>query len=92
MSVLNPKLGQERIATMKNIYVVRELVSVASGEKDFRTHYEYGRFATYEVANQCAIGTRNQSCFPQKEQVCKVGRHSLTPTLSLRMEIEGCNS
>ena len=27
-------------------YVVRELVSVASGEKELRTHYEYGTFDT----------------------------------------------
>ena len=49
-------------------YVVRELVSVASGEKDFRTHYEYGVFDTYEAANQCAIATHNPSCFPQNEE------------------------
>jgi hypothetical protein len=50
-------------------YVVRELVSAASGEKELRTHYEYGTFATYEAANQCAIATKNQSCFPQREEV-----------------------
>ena len=60
---------------MKDAYVVRELVSVESGEKDFRTHYEYGRFATYEAANQCAIGTKNQSCFPQREEAYKNSRH-----------------
>lgn len=60
---------------MKNVYVVRELVSVASGEKDFRTHYECGCFATYEAANQCAIRTKNQNCFPQKEEVYEVSRH-----------------
>lgn len=57
---------------MKSAYVVRELVSVASGEKDFRTHYEYGRFATYEAANRCAMGTKNQNCFPQKEAFCEI--------------------
>jgi hypothetical protein len=59
------------MAIMKNAYVVRELVSVASGEKDFRTHYEYGRFATFEAANQCAMRTENQSCFPQREDVAR---------------------
>lgn len=56
---------------MKNAYVVRELVSVASGEKELRTHYEYGAFPNYEAANQCAIATQNQSCFPQREEVGK---------------------
>lgn len=54
------------MATMKNAYVVRELVSVPSGEKDLRTHYEYGTFDTYEAANQCAVATKNQCCFPQR--------------------------
>jgi hypothetical protein len=71
MLVLNVKLKRERIATMRNAYVVRELVSVPSGEKELRTHYEYGTFLSYEAANQCAIATRNQSCFPQKEEVGK---------------------
>lgn len=65
---------------MKNAYVVRELVSIASGQKEFRTHYEYGRFATYNAANECAIGTKNQSCFPQQEEVSKVD--SLTAPLN----------
>ena len=56
------------MAIMK-AYVVRELVSAASGEKELRTHYEYGTFATYEAANQCAIATKNQNCFPQREEV-----------------------
>jgi hypothetical protein len=68
MLVLNVNLRQERIATMKNAYVVRELVSVASGEKELRTHYEYGTFDTYEAANQCAVATKNQSCFPQRDE------------------------
>ena len=76
MSVLNLKFSHDRIASMKNAYVVRELISVASGEKDLRTHYEYGRFTTYEAANRCAIATKNQSCFPQKEEeVCRVSRY-----------------
>ena len=70
MLVLNVKLRRERIATMKNAYVVRELVSVASGERELRTHYEYGTFDTYEAANQCAVATKNQRCFPQREKVC----------------------
>jgi len=52
---------------MKDTYVVRELVSVPLGEKDIRTHYEYGRLATYEEANQRAMETKNQYCFPQRE-------------------------
>jgi hypothetical protein len=73
-------------ATMKSAYVVRELVSVASGEKELRTHYEYGTFPTYQAANQCAIGTRNPYCFPQREEVCPVSRHeaaTLLPSESL---------
>ena len=53
---------------MKNAYVVRELVSLSEGEKEFHTHYEYGTFRTYKAANECAIATRNPRCFPQKEQ------------------------
>ena len=71
MMVLNVRLKLERIATMNNAYVVKELVSVPSGEKELHTHYEYGTFLSYEAANQCAIETQNQSCFPQKEEVGK---------------------
>jgi len=53
---------------MSSCYVVRELVSAPSGEKEFRTHYEYGTFSTYEAANKCAIGTENKSFFPQSEE------------------------
>ena len=70
MRVLKVKLSRVRIAIMK-AYVVRELVSAASGEKDLRTHYEYGIFDTYEAANQCAIATKNQSYFPQREEVAE---------------------
>jgi hypothetical protein len=52
---------------MTTAYVVRELVSVASGERDFLTHYEFGTFSTYEAANRCAIETRNPRCFPQQD-------------------------
>jgi hypothetical protein len=52
---------------MRSTYVVRELVSVGAGEKAFRTHYEYGCFPTYEAANECAVASKNTSCFPQKE-------------------------
>ena len=45
------------MADMKTVCVVRELVSVGSGEKEFRTHYEYGIFLTYDAADQCAIET-----------------------------------
>lgn len=54
---------------MKSAYVVRELVSRSSGEKEFRTHYEHGKFQTYKEANECAIATRNPMCFPQREQL-----------------------
>lgn len=78
MSVLNLKFRHDRIASMNNAYVVRELISVPSGEKELRTHYEYGRFTTYEAANKCAIATKNQSCFPQKEEdVCRVSRYGV---------------
>jgi hypothetical protein len=53
---------------MSSCYVVRELVSVPSGEKEFRTHYEYGTFNSYEAANQCAIRAENKSLFPQREE------------------------
>ena len=53
---------------MNTVYVVRELVTAASGEKEIRTHYEYGRFPTYKAANACAAATRNQNCFPQREE------------------------
>lgn len=72
MTVLRMSLSRVRITTMK-AYVVRELVSVASGEKELRTHYEYGTFDTYEAANQCALATKNQSCFPQREEICTAG-------------------
>lgn len=52
---------------MKKAYVVRELVSGALGEKEFRTHYEHSRFMTYEAANQCAAGIKNQNFLPQSE-------------------------
>ena len=52
---------------MTNAYVVRELVSLAAGERDFITHYEYGTFETYEAANRCAIATQNPRCFPQQD-------------------------
>jgi hypothetical protein len=52
---------------MTSAYVVRELVSVGSGVKEFRTHYEYGTFPTYQAANQCAIRIQNPSYFPQRE-------------------------
>ena len=53
---------------MENGYVVRELVSLPTGESKFLTHYEYGTFQTYKEANECAIATRNPRCFPQREQ------------------------
>jgi hypothetical protein len=61
--------GPSKNAIMQSAYVVRELVSVASGEKELRTHYEYGTFPTYQQANECAIETKNPSCFPQREDV-----------------------
>jgi hypothetical protein len=69
--VLNVKGRQEKIAGMKSVYVVRELVSAESGEKELRTYYEYGNFPSYQAANQYAIATGNQSCFPQKDEVCQ---------------------
>lgn len=53
---------------MEIAYVVRELVSLPVGKNDFLTHYEYGTFRTYKEANECAIATKNQKCFPQREQ------------------------
>lgn len=66
-------------------YVVRELVSVAFGEKDLRAHYEYGIFDTYEAANQCAIATNNQNYFPQREEVAEL-------VLSTRITAVGVHS
>lgn len=66
---------------MKSAYVVRELVTVAPGEKELRTHYEFGTFPTYQAANQCAIGTRNPSCFPQREEAGSVSRHGAATLL-----------
>jgi hypothetical protein len=54
---------------METVYVVRELVTAASGEKEIRTHYEYGSFPTYKAADECATATRNQSCFPQRDEL-----------------------
>lgn len=54
---------------MKTVYVVRELVTADSGEKEFRTHYEYGIFPTYKAADEFATATRNQSCFPQRKEL-----------------------
>jgi hypothetical protein len=54
---------------METVYVVRELITADSGEKEFRTHYEYGIFPTYKAADKCATATRNQSCFPQREEL-----------------------
>jgi hypothetical protein len=65
-------------------YVVRELVSVAPGEKDLRTHYEYGIFDTYEAANQCAIATRNQHCFPQREEVAELVFSTRIPAVGVQ--------
>ena len=53
--------------SMKTAYIVRELVSQPTGENEFRTHYEFGTFRTYEEANECAIATKNARCFPQRE-------------------------
>jgi hypothetical protein len=57
---------------MNTVYVVRELVTAASGEKEFRTHYEYGMFPTYKAADECARATRNQSYFPQREELAQI--------------------
>lgn len=57
---------------MKAVYVVRELVTEASGEKEIRTHYEYGLFSSYNAANQCAAATKNQSCFPQRDGLAEL--------------------
>ena len=54
--------------SMKDAYVVRELVTPPAGENEFFTHYEYGTFRTYKEANECAIATKNPRCFPQREQ------------------------
>jgi len=54
---------------MNTVYVVRELVTVGSGEKEIRTHYEYGLFPNYKAADECATATRNQNCFPQREEL-----------------------
>ena len=56
---------------MKNAYVVRELVPVAAGERDFFTHYEFGTFPSYEEANKCAIATKNPRYFPQQDDCLK---------------------
>jgi len=56
---------------MKSAYVVRELVSVAAGERDFLTHYELGTFPSYEEANKCALATKNPRCFPQQDDFLK---------------------
>lgn len=56
---------------MKNAYVVRELVSVDAGERDFLTHYEFGTFPSYEEANKCAIATKNPRYFPQQDDFLK---------------------
>jgi len=69
---LDSRIAQETRSnenrSMKNAYVVRELVSLPAGENEFLTHYEYGTFRTYKEANECAIATRNPRCFPQREQ------------------------
>lgn len=57
--------------SMKNAYVVRELVALAAGEREFLTHYEFGTFPTYQEANKRAIATKNPKCFPQREQSCE---------------------
>jgi hypothetical protein len=54
---------------MKSVYVVREMVTAASGDKEIRPHYEYGTFSTYKAAHKCAAATKNQSCFPQREEL-----------------------
>jgi hypothetical protein len=67
---------------MKNAYVVRELVSMASGEKELLTHDEYGTFPTYEAANLYAIRTKNQNCFPQRLAACHSDIHTGCNTTS----------
>jgi hypothetical protein len=57
----------QNIAAMKTVYVVRELVTAASEEKEIRTHYEYGLFPTYRAPDCFAIATGNQSWFPHRE-------------------------
>jgi hypothetical protein len=65
---IEPDIVSSDNSSMKNAYVVRELVSLPAGESEFFTHYEYGKFQTYKEANECAIGTHNPRCFPQREQ------------------------
>ena len=51
-------------------YVVREWIrSGCSTEKVLRTHLEYGTFATYEEANNCAKMIAGGMCFPQQIDV-----------------------
>jgi hypothetical protein len=75
---------------MNTVHVVRELVTAASGEKEIRTHYEYGLFSTYKAANACATATRNQHCFRQQEELVQLaldrrsGLASLGTCLGLR--------
>ena len=56
---------------MNNGYVVRELVALIDGDREFLTHYEFGIFTTYDEANKCAIATKNPRCFPQLDALLK---------------------
>jgi hypothetical protein len=51
----------------RTFYVVREWVRQKQGsEKELRTHLQYGTFATYEGANNCAKMIEGGMCFPQQ--------------------------
>jgi hypothetical protein len=65
---------------MRSTYVVKELVSVGAGKKEFCVHYEYGFFPTYEAANECAAASKNASCFPQKEGLFAENENNVSET------------
>ena len=51
---------------MTKIYEIREWVPVGASEKELRTRFEHGVFATYEEASRIANAIGNEKCFPRQ--------------------------
>ncbi len=59
--------SKRKLLMSQSYYVVREWIrSEPKAEKELRTHFECGTFATYREANECAKLIEGGMCFPQQ--------------------------
>jgi len=70
---------------MNTVYVARELVTAASGEKVIHhPHYEYGLFPTHKAVT-CALRPPGiKSCFPNRKSLHSEGLAVVTPRVRQR--------